>query len=243
MKLFLSLYFIFFIFSFVNAQFTDSTTKLFKADVGGSINKTAEGSSYLLNNNLSFAVKKKRTVLNSSSAWLYGSSPEKLTNNDFTLSSNVNLYRHFTDFYYWGLVNYTTSYSLNIKSQGQTGIGVAYNFLNKPNIWLNVSNGIIGELSRIIENDSAVINYQTIRNSLRIQFMFKAGERFTFRTGNFFQPSLKYISDHIISSDTEFAYQLWKGLSLNTRLLYNKISRTEKENLIFTYGLGYQKYF
>jgi len=243
MKFFLSLYSTFFLLSFANAQFTDSTTRLFKGDVGGSVNKTAEGSSYLLNNNLSFAVQKKRTVLNSSAAWLYGSSPEKLTNNDFTLSSNVNLYRHFTDFYYWGLVNYTTSYSLNIKSQGQAGIGIAYNFLNKPNIWLNVSNGMIGELSRIIENDSAIINYQTIRNSLRIQFTFKVGERFTFRTGNFFQPSLKYISDHIISSDTELTYQLWKELSLNTKLLYNKISRTEKENLIFTYGLEYQKYF
>ncbi|GAB3412576.1 hypothetical protein GCM10027516_00620 [Niabella aquatica] len=229
--------------SFLNAQFTDSTTKFVKVSSGGSANKTKDGSSYLFNNNGQFNVKKKRTVLNASAAWLYGMSPEKLTNNDFTLSSNVNLYRHFTDFYYWALVNYTTSYSLNIKSQGQAGIGIAYNFLNKPNIWLNISNGMIGELSRIIENDTAVINYQTIRNSLRIQFMLKMGDRFTFRTGNYFQPSLEYISDHIISSDTELTYQLWKGLSLHTRLLYNKISRTEKENLILTYGLGYQKYF
>lgn len=243
MRFILTIYFAFCCLLFSNAQFTDSTTKFVKLSSGGSVNKTKDGSSYLFNNNAQFNVKKKRTVLNSSAAWLYGMAPEKLTNNDFTLSSNVNLHRHFTDFYYWGLVNYTTSYSLNIKSQGQAGIGIAYNFLNKPNIWLNVSNGIIGELSRIIENDTAIINYQTIRNSLRIQFMFKAGERFTFKTGNFFQPSLKYISDHIISSDTEFTYLLWKGLNLNTRLLYNKISKTGKENLVFTYGLGYQRYF
>src|SRR5690606_31401595 len=146
-------------------------------------------------------------------------------------------------FYYWGLVNYTSSYSLNIKSQGQAGIGIAYNFLNKPHIWLNISNGLVGESSRIIQGDTATINYQTIRNSLRIQFMYKMGDHFTFRTGNFFQPSLEYFSDHILSSETELTYQLWKGLNLNTKLLYNKISRTEKENLIFTYGLGYQKYF
>ncbi|WP_460683605.1 DUF481 domain-containing protein [Niabella aquatica] len=243
MKLIFTFCFASFCLSFLNAQFTDSTTKFVKVSSGGSANKTKDGSSYLFNNNGQFNVKKKRTVLNASAAWLYGMSPEKLTNNDFTLSSNVNLYRHFTDFYYWALVNYTTSYSLNIKSQGQAGIGIAYNFLNKPNIWLNISNGMIGELSRIIENDTAVINYQTIRNSLRIQFMLKMGDRFTFRTGNYFQPSLEYISDHIISSDTELTYQLWKGLSLHTRLLYNKISRTEKENLILTYGLGYQKYF
>jgi hypothetical protein len=227
----------------LQAQFTDSTTRFVKLTSGGSINKTKDGSNYLFNNNAQFNVRKKRTALNSAASWIYGMNPEKLTNNDFTLSSNVNLYRHFTDFYYWGLVNYTTSYSLNIKAQGQAGIGIAYNFLNKPNLWLNVSNGMIGEASRIIQGDTAVINYQTIRNSLRVQFMFKMGDRFTFRTGNFFQPSLEYIKDHIISSDTECTYQLWKGLNLNTRLLYNKISRTEKENLIFTYGMGYQKYF
>ncbi|MCH5689483.1 DUF481 domain-containing protein [Niabella sp. W65] len=141
-----------FFFQFtLKAQFTDSTTRFVKLTSGGSINKTKDGSNYLFNNNAYFNVRKKRTVLNSAATWIYGMNPEKLTNNDFTLSSNVNLYRHFTDFYYWGLVNYTTSYSLNIKSQGQAGIGIAYNFLNKPNVWLNVSNGMIGEASRIIQ--------------------------------------------------------------------------------------------
>ncbi|MFT4094125.1 MAG: hypothetical protein QM640_10840 [Niabella sp.] len=63
------------------------------------------------------------------------------------------------------------------------------------------------------------------------------------RTSNFFQPSFQYIRDHIISSDSELSYKLWKGLNLNMKLTYNKISRTGKENLIFTYGLGYEKYF
>ena len=76
-----------------------------------------------------------------------------------------------------------------------------------------------------------------------LEFMLKLGERFTFKTGGFFQPSLKYISDHILTNDTELIYQLWKGLQLNTRFMYNKISRTEKENLIFTYGLKYAIYF
>jgi len=227
----------------LNAQFTDSTTKYLNINSGGSINKTKDGSNYLLNNGVQFSVKKQRTTLNSSATWIYGANPEKLTNNDFSLSSNVNLYRHFAEFYYWGLLHYTTSYSLNIKNQGQVGIGVAYNLLNKKDIWLNVSNGFIGELSRIIENDTSIVNYQTIRNSLRVQFMLKLGERFTFKTGGFFQPSLKYISDHILTNDTELIYQLWKGLQLNTRFMYNKISRTEKENLIFTYGLKYAIYF
>ncbi|MCH5599457.1 DUF481 domain-containing protein [Niabella ginsengisoli] len=227
----------------LQAQFTDSTTKFLKLASGGSINKTKDGANYLFNNNVQYSIKKKRTQLNSTGTWIYGMSPDRLTNNDFTLSSNVNLYRHFPEFYYWGILNYTTSYSLNIKHQGQAGIGVAYNFLNKPDLWLNVSNGFIGELSRIIQGDTTTINYQTIRNSLRVQFMFKLGDRFTFKTGNLFQPSLEYISDHTISSDSEFTYQLWKGLNLNTRLIYNKNSRTEKENLILTYGVGYQRYF
>lgn len=225
------------------AQFTDSVTQLAKIISGGFINKTKDGANYLFNNNLQYSVKKKRVVLNAAAGWLYGMSPDKLTNNDFVLSSNVNLYRHFTGFYYWGLVNYTTSYSLNIKSQGQAGLGIAYNFLDRKNIWLNLSNGIIGELSRIIQNDSNIVNYQTVRNSLRAQFMLKMGEKATFKAGGFYQPSFKDIRDHIISSDTEFSYALWKGLNFNARMQYNKISRTEKENLIFTYGFGYQKYF
>ncbi|WP_346236848.1 DUF481 domain-containing protein [Niabella insulamsoli] len=244
MKFFLPIVFITLIFPLAAcAQFTDSTTKFLKLAAGGSINKTKNGSNYLFNNNVQYNIKKKRTVLNSSGSWIYGMSPERLTNNDFTITSNVNLYRHFPEFYYWGILNYTTSYSLNIKHQGQAGVGVAYNFINQPNLWLNISDGFIGELSRIIQGDTALINYQTIRNSFRVQFMFKLGNRFTFKTGNLFQPSLEYISDHILSSDSEFTYQLWKGLNLNTRLLYNKNSRTEKENLILTYGMGFEKYF
>lgn len=226
-----------------NAQFTDSTTKMLKVDVVGSINKTQSDKSYLFNNTVAFNVKKKRTSINSNASWLYGMTPNKLTNNDFAFSSTVNLFPHSENFYYWGLMGYKSSFSLNIKNQGQAGIGVAYNFLNKPNIWLNLSNGIIGELSNIIQADSTVLNYQTVRNSLRLQFMLKIGDRAVFQTGNFYQPSFEYINDYLLSSETEFNYQLWKGLSLNTRLLYSKTSRTKKENLILTYGLGYQKYF
>lgn len=225
------------------AQFTDSTTKYVKLSSGGSVNKTSKGSNYLFNNLAQFNVKKKRTVLNSAVSYIYGMSPEKLTNNDFALTSNVNLYRHYKEFYYWGLVNYNSSYSLNIKAQGQAGLGIAYNFLNRDDLWLNVSNGIIFEASRIIQADSSVVDYQTTRNSLRLQFMYKIENRFSFRTSNFFQPSFEYISDHTLASDSELNYQLWKGINLNMHLLYNKISRTQRENLIFTYGLGYQKYF
>lgn len=176
-------------------------------------------------------------------SWLYGMSPGKLTNNDFVASNNVNLYRHFPGFYYWGLVNYTTSYSLNIKRQGQAGVGVAYNIIDNDSAWLNISNGLLGETSRIVEKDSTITNYQTLRNSLRVQFSIDIGDRLSFRTGNIFQPSLKYLNDHIFSTDSELTYRLWKGLSINTRFLYNRVTRTEKENMILTYGLDYRRYF
>lgn len=227
----------------VAAQFTDSTTKYVKLSSGGSINKTSKGSNYLFNNLAQFNVKKKKTALNSTVSYIYGMTPEKLTNNDLILSSNLNLFRHFKEFYYWGLLNYNRIYSLNIKAQGQAGLGIAYNFFNKENIWLNVSNGIIFETSRIVLGDSSLVDYQTIRNSLRMQFTYNMPNKFSFRTSNFFQPSFEYISDHTIFSDSELNYQLWKGINLNMRLLYNKISRTKKENLIFTYGLTYQRYF
>ncbi|MFT4094370.1 MAG: DUF481 domain-containing protein, partial [Niabella sp.] len=220
MKFLFTIVFLISLYQFANGQFTDSTTMHARLNSGGSINKTNDGSSYLLNNNAQFNIRKKRTSFNSSAGWLYGESPDKLTNNDFVLSSTINLYRHFADFYYWGLINYTSSYSLNIKGQGQIGIGVAYNFFNTPNIWLNVSNGIVGERSKIIEGDSAIVTYQTIRNSLRIQFQYKMGDHFLFRTSNFFQPSFQYIRDHIISSDSELSYKLWKGLNLNMKLTY-----------------------
>ncbi|GAB3011289.1 hypothetical protein GCM10027051_11960 [Niabella terrae] len=225
------------------AQKADTVSASLKLSATGSLNKTNDGTSYLLNNNLSFGARKGRSALNLNAAWLYGGTPEKRTNSDIALSSNVNLYRSGSEFYYWGLLNYTSSYSLNIKSQGQLGIGVAYNLLNKKNIWLNISDGILGERSRIIETDSSIVSYQTIRNSLRIQFQYLLAERLQFRTSNYFQPSFEQISDHILSSDSELSYSIWKGLSMASRFTYNKIGRTGKQNLIFTYGLSYLHQF
>lgn len=227
----------------LHAQFTDSTTRQLKASSSGSVNKTTSGTAYLLSNLAQFNIRKNRLSFNSNANWIYGQSPERLTNNDFAANANFNLFRHFAGFYYWGLMNYTASYSLNIKSQWQAGLGVAYNFIDEKNIWLNASNGFIAEQSNIIQKDSSTLNYQTIRNSLRVQFLYKFGDRFVFRTSNYYQPSLEYISDYILFSSSEINYKIWKDLSFSSKLLYNKVSRTAKENLLFTYGLSFDHYF
>ena len=75
-------------------------------------------------------------MLNSSTIWLYGKQNKALSNNDFSTTMNFNLYKTFPHFYYWGFVNYNTSYSLKIKNQLLAGGRIAYNFLDKTNTYI-----------------------------------------------------------------------------------------------------------
>jgi hypothetical protein len=224
------------------AQFTDSITHFVRFNATGNINRTNRGSAYLLNNEGRFSLKKKSTVLNAFAGWVYGTQNERLSNNDVTTTVDFNLYRDSSHLYYWGLANYTSSYSLRIRNQLQSGLGVAYNIANTTAFWLNVSNGILYETSSLKTSANGHESYNTFRNSFRLSFRL-AVKNFSLNGVHFLQNSLRYRQDYIIRSTTGIEVKVNKWISINTSLLYNQFRRTGSETLLFTYGLAAQRYF
>ncbi len=225
------------------AQFSDTTNYHVIYNSTGSINRARDGNSYLLNNGLRFELKKKAIALNATNNWVYGRSNNALTNNDYSSSVDFNLYKAIPHSYYWGLANYNTSYSLKINSQLLAGAGIAYSILDKPNTYLNISDGILYDLSDINTSDTIREQYHTYRNSLRLQFHFLINNLVTIDSGSFLQNSLTRSNDYIIRSTFGLGFKLNNWLNLNGSLSYNKISRTQSENLLLTYGLKLEKYF
>ncbi|QJD94994.1 DUF481 domain-containing protein [Mucilaginibacter robiniae] len=240
-------YFTVFIFLFFAkaalAQFNDTTHYHLLLNPSGTINRARDANSYLLNNVFKFDVKRKDVALNYSTNWVYGKANSALSNNDFSTVLDVNLYKAIPHAYYWGLANYNTSYSLKIYNQLLAGGGIAYSILDKPNGYLNISDGILYDLSDIQQNDTTRSTYHTYRNSLRLQFHFLINNIITLDSGNFLQNSLKKGNDYIIRSNFSVGLKLRKWLSINGALNYNKETRTQSETLLVTYGLQLERYF
>jgi hypothetical protein len=226
-------------FLYTKAQYSDSTHYHLLLSSTGSINKTEESNAYLLNNSLNFGVKKNSIVLNSTSTWLYGKQDKKLSNNDFSTTLNFNLYKTFPHFNYWGLLNYNSSYSLKVNHQLLAGLGMAYSILDKPDAYINLSDGILYDKSNLLAEEI----YHTYRNSFRLQYHFALKDKITLDGSNFLQSSFSRGNDYIIRSTTAVGLKLRKWISLTTTLNYNKMNITASENLNLTYGLTIDKYF
>jgi hypothetical protein len=225
------------------AQFSDSVTQFTRLSVGGNINRTNLATNYLLNNDARYSIKKPRTVLNTAAIWVYGKQAALITNNDFTTTTDFNLYNKKGNFYYWGLANFTTSISLRINRQLQTGLGVAYNLVNTATTWINLSDGLLFEASSIVRRNIGDEAYQTVRNSFRLSYRFVIADFVTINGTNYLQNSLTNANDFIIRSQNGAGIKLNKWLSFATTVSYNQFSRTGTENLLFSYGLAAEKYF
>ena len=228
---------------FAQAQFNDSITQQLRFSASGNLNRSNNATAYLLTNDARYSIRNKRTTLNTVATWLYGQLGGRLTNNDFTSTTDFNLYRDSSKLYYWALTNFTTSYSLRIRNQLQGGVGAAYNFVNTPTAWLNLSEGILYETSHLATADPAKNQYQTFRNSLRLAYKFVIKNALTFNGTNYWQPALGNGSDYTIRSSNSVAVKLNNWISVGTTLSYNRFNRTGSENLLFTYGLVAEKYF
>lgn len=225
------------------AQFSDSVHHMINLTASGSFNRTDDGTTYLLNNSVKYGLRKQNFVMNANTSWIYGNTPDKLTNNDFNAALDFNLYKTWPHFYYWGLVNFTSSYSLKIKEQAQSGLGAAYRLIDQKDHMLSISDGILFERSNIIQEDAQELSYQTFRNSLRIQYRLKYKELITFNGVGYYQPSLQYGGDFIVTLNAGLGIKIWKWLSFTTSLTYNNVSRTQRENTLFTYGLVAERFF
>lgn len=227
----------------VQGQFNNSVTHHIQYGSTGIINKTNDGSSYVLTNVFRFNINKKSIRLNSTNSWIYGEQQKRLTNNDYTSTLDFNLFKTFPHFYYWGLANYEKSHSLKVNNRFQTGLGIAYNLIDKPNTFLNFSDGIIYESSNLKVNDSTNNTYQTFRNSLRFRYRFVLKEIIVFDGVHFLQNSLSNNQDYIIKSVSSLTFKVKKWLGFTTAATYNRNERTRRENLLITFGLTAEKYF
>lgn len=223
-------------------QFSDSVFYYVGYTSTGSFNKTTSNSAYLFNNVLRMGTKKRDLVMNSATKWLYGAQNEKLTNNDFSSLWDLNVYKTFPHFYYWGLLSYNKSYSLKINHQVQSGLGIAYNVIDKPNLVVNVSDGFIYDYSDLNTTEGSK-NYGTPRNSFRLHIKWHLKDRVQFRGNGFVQNSLQNPDDYIIKSDVGLSFKVKKWLSLTSSLTYNRMTRTATENLFVTFGLSVESFF
>jgi hypothetical protein len=227
----------------VQAQAGDTLTMRLKYLAAGSLNKTNDGKTWLVNNAVNFNMKKRRDVFNVNAAWVYANTNRQLTNNDFSSSMDFDIYSKDPRFYYWGLGAFDNSYSLKIVSRYQAGLGAAYTILNTPRFRFNVSDGILFEYSDLYLTDTVREKYNTFRNSLRISYHLRLKEIVSLDGQHFYQPSLTHQHDYILKSSSSLSVKLWRWVNFSVTLLYNKVSRSQRENLLFTYGLTVERQF
>lgn len=225
------------------AQYNDSTFYHVSFAPTGSINKANGSTAYLLNNNLKFNIRKKDVSFNFTNTWIYGRQNAGLTNNDYSSTIDFNLYKGPQHFYYWGLLNYNTSYSLKVNNQLLAGEGIAYSILDRPNAYLNLSDGVLYDASNLVLPEGVTDIYHTYRNSFRLAMKFNINTLMTFESNTFLQNSLDRRYDYIIRSTNSLSLKIRSWLSISSSLSYNRQNRTKSENLLFTYGLTMEKYF
>lgn len=225
-------------------QFNDTVNYYIHFASTGNINKTSEGTSYLLNNNFRYSISKKSISLNTTNSWMYGKQLGNLTNNDFFSGLDFNLYKTLYNFYYWGLGSYEKSVSLKINHRLQTGAGIGYNLVNRKNTLVILSDGILYEKGDLYDNPETGTNeYEIFRNSFRLKFRVIIREIIVIEGYDFLQHALSDRKDYIIKSNTSLSVKLKKWLSLTSAVTYNKLSATGRENLLVTYGISIERYF
>ncbi len=225
------------------SQFNDSMDYRFRYLGTGSLNKTKTAKAYLLSNNVSFDISKPKIAWNSGANWVYGQQNQQLSNNDFGIFSNLDFRKKTNAVYYWSLINYQTSYSLKINYKLQGGGGIGYTVIDKPTSQMSLSDGMLYEANNLTDASLGQDVYSTIRNSFRLKYKFAVNDVITLNGTDFVQPSLLSINDYILSFRNDVSFRVKQWLSLSAALNYNRINRTERENLLLTFGISVDNYF
>jgi hypothetical protein len=228
-----------------STHYEDTTRYKYSYSGTGNFNNTNSVNSYLLSNAVTFSAAKKSRTIDLSTAWVYGGQQGNLTNNDFSATAALNLYKTIRHFYYWGLVNYNTSLSLQINHLIQLGFGPGYNVIDKKQASLIVSDGILfekGDLQDILYgtpqgNVTQQDRYQVFRNSLRIKYHFVIHDRISLDGVELIQHSLVTIHNYILNLNASGSVKLRKWLSVTVAFAFNKFTRTRSENTLLTFGI------
>jgi hypothetical protein len=233
------------LFPFVTrAQFNDTTNYYINYASTGIVNKTNDNRSYVVNNHFRFSVYKNHVSLNTTHGFVFGKQQHKVTNRDLTSSVDFNLYQTLPHFYYWGLGVYERNYSLKINQRLQAGAGIGYELIDRKNSLVILSNGILYEKTGLFDQaEAADITYETYRNSFRLKFRFLIRDRVTLESTDFLQHSLEDRHDYIVRCFTSLSVKVIRWLNFTTAFTYNKMSRTQRENLLLNFGLTVERYF
>ncbi len=224
------------------SQFNDSTHHRFRYLGTGSLNKTDAAKAYLLSNSVMYDESKPSHVFSANANWIYGQQNKLLTNNDFFSGFTFDFRKAPHKIFYWATANYQTSYSLQINYKVQAGAGVGYIILDDATKSLNISDGFLYEANNLKgEPDNDV--YSTLRNSFRLKYKFVINKDLTFNGVNFFQPSMLSINDYILNLNNNLSYRVKQWLNLTAGLNYNRLNRTNKENLLLTFGVIIDRYY
>jgi hypothetical protein len=225
------------------SQFNDSVHHRFSFTSTGIFNKTKDVSSFVLNNGIGFNIDRKKFSQNTAANWIYGHQLKQLTNNDLSVYADFDYLKNLQKLYYWALVNYDESYSLKINYRFQSGVGVGYTIVKEPELSLVLSDGFVYETSDLTDPVLGKDIYQTVRNSFRVKYHWTIKNILILDGSNFIQPSLLSLKDYILKSNNTLSVKLNTWLAINASVGYNRISRTNRENLLITYGLAVDKYF
>lgn len=223
---------------------TDTISYSFGFNGTGSLNKTGGTTAYVFNNGVRFGMIKDYFELSTAGSWIYGENGVSKTNNDFSFVVDLSYLKGHNRVYYWGLGTYDKSYSLKIADRFQAGGGVGFTVADKKHFRFVITDGPLYEKTALRAQDKyGRLHYETLRNSFRIKFLLEWADRFVLDGTDYIQNSLSDGDDYIIRSVTNLSMKLYKSLNLKTTLTYNRLNLTGTENLLFTYGISFDKVF
>jgi hypothetical protein len=228
---------------------TDTTHFHYNYAGTGTLNNTNSLHSFILNNALKLSMVKQSSALNFTNNWVYGRQNAVLTNNDLSSSLDMGLYKTLKHFYYWGMANYTTSKSLLINHQLQTGLGPGYNLIDKKKAVLLVSDGPIYEIGDLFDSLYGGPNgtvyqrdmYHTFRNSFHLLYHWILQDRYTFDGSGFLENAFSNWNDYNLKLNASLSIKLKKWLSFTAAAAYNRFTRTRSQNTLLTFGLTIQR--
>lgn len=232
-----------------SSHYTD-TSHLHGSYAGtGSLNNTNSLRSFLVSQLLKLSLVKQSSAINFTNDWVYGKQNALLTNNDFSSSLDIGIYKTFAHFYYWGMANYTTSVSLLIHRQEQAGLGPGYNIIDKKKAVLLVSDGVLYEQGDLYDSLFGGSNgntyhrdiYHTFRNSFHLLFRWVIRDRYTLDGSGFLQNALDKWDDYNLRVTGSGSVRLEKWLALTVAVVHNEFTRTRSRNTLLTFGVAIQR--
>jgi hypothetical protein len=226
--------------SILNAQSLPKDTIIYSAQANstGSFSKTNDHSSFILNNVVKLGVTKGKFSVQNSDGWIYGEQSGTKINNDYSSVLEGDYLKNVRKLYVWGLGTFDKSYSLKINYRYQMGAGPGYTVVRDKKSSLIISDGIMFERVDLVDPELGQLSYSTWRNSFRVKYHWLIRDLVSFDGTAFVQPSLSHKHDNILRNTTTLSVKLRKWLSVTSSLTYNKLTRTQRENLVVTYGIG-----